>query len=50
VLWPALLADLGMLRRDERGGKFQRSERVPHGTKRVYVLNARILEDGSSEG
>ncbi len=45
-----LLADLGMLHRDERGNKLQRSERTPFGTKRVYVLNAQILEDGSSEG
>jgi uncharacterized protein (DUF927 family) len=39
------LARQGMLVPDEKGGKFSRSERTPAGTRRVYVLNAVILEE-----
>jgi putative DNA primase/helicase len=35
----------GMLRRDSEG-KYQRSERTPLGQRRVYVVNASILEAG----
>ena len=42
-----VLASHGMLKRDDAGSKFSRSERTPHGTKRVYVVTAAILEEGS---
>jgi uncharacterized protein (DUF927 family) len=41
-----LLAERGMLRRDESGHKLQRNERTPLGVKRVYVLTTRILQEG----
>ena len=37
------LADRGMLNPDP-AGKFQRSERTPYGSKRVYVVTSEILE------
>jgi uncharacterized protein (DUF927 family) len=37
------LADRGMLNADP-AGKFQRSERTPYGSKRVYVVTSEILE------
>lgn len=40
-----MLADLDMLRPNEKGHRLPRSERIPHGTKRVYVVTARILEE-----
>ncbi len=42
-----VLASHGMLKPDEAGSKFSRSERTPYGTKRVYVVTAAILEEGS---
>jgi uncharacterized protein (DUF927 family) len=42
-----VLASHSMLKRDDAGSKFSRSERTPHGTKRVYVVTAAILEEGS---
>jgi putative DNA primase/helicase len=40
-----VLAELGILKLDAKGGKLQRSERTPYGTKRVYVLTAEIFEE-----
>jgi len=37
------LADRGVLNPDP-AGKFQRSERTPYGSKRVYVVTSEILE------
>jgi uncharacterized protein (DUF927 family) len=45
-----LLADRGMLRRSDSGGRLPRSERTPHGIKRVYVLSLRVLEEASDAG
>ena len=39
------LEQRGMLRRDSEG-KYQRSERTPLGQRRVYVVNASVLEAG----
>lgn len=46
VLTARILAEHGMLKRDPTG-KFQRSERTPSGVKRVYTVNANILEGES---
>jgi hypothetical protein len=44
----------GLLMADEAGGKLQRQEKVPHGsdvvTRRFYVLDPAILEDGAGTG
>ena len=44
-----VLARHGMLIRDEIGQKFARSERTPYGPKRVYVLTAKILDEGQDD-
>jgi hypothetical protein len=38
-----------MLKRDDAGHKFVRSQRTPYGTKRVYVVTAAILEGDSND-
>jgi putative DNA primase/helicase len=45
-----LLTQRGLLRPDERGGKFARAERTPLGSKRVYVISAAILSKQSPDG
>jgi hypothetical protein len=38
-----------MLIRDDIGQKFARTERTPYGTNRVYVLTAKILDEGQDD-